>query len=360
MTIHKENELQAPPINTGRVLYYDVLRVLAAVAVMVIHIVGYKFSAVAPTTRAWNVLNLADAAASWAVPVFFMLSGALLLSREYTLKKLYGKKILRIITCFVFWSAVYALWEFYKHRSLKGSVIEFIQGPDHMWFLFAIVGLYLFVPVLKKVVEDEATLRYFLILMFVISIVFNGAVVLLSPFSETKAKFLFGLIRQAGIQYVPANTFYFVFGYYLSSHSITKKQRRFIYIGGIVGFLFTAAGGAAASIYLKKPVAMFLANNALGICLQAIGIFVLAKQLFSAKRLPKKVQSALAYLADISFGAYLVHFLVILLLERFLNLHALRFHTLFSIPLLTIIVAVISFGISALLNRIPIVKKYLV
>lgn len=360
MTILKEKELQATPLDTGRVVYYDVLRILAAVAVMVIHIVGYKFSATAPTTRAWNVLNLADAASSWAVPVFFMLSGALLLSREYTLKKLYGKKILRIITCFVFWSAVYALWEFYRHRSLKGSVIKFIQGPDHMWFLFAIVGLYLFVPVLKKVVADETALRYFLILMFVISIVFNSAVSLLYPFSETKAKFLFNLIKRAGIQHMPANTFYFVLGYYLSTHSITKNRRRFIYIGGIVGFLLTAAGSAAVSMWLKKPITVFLANNALGICLQAIGIFVLAKQLFSAKQLPLKVQSALAFLADISFGAFLLHLLVVILLERFFNLHALRFHTVFSIPLLTIIVAVISFSISALLHRIPIVKKYLV
>ena len=91
MAVENVTTVQAEPNTTGRTVYFDVLRVLAAVAVMAIHVVAYKFSEVATTTFAWNMLNLTDVAATCAVPVFFMLSGALLLSREYSLKKLYGK-----------------------------------------------------------------------------------------------------------------------------------------------------------------------------------------------------------------------------------------------------------------------------
>lgn len=64
-------------------------------------------------------------------------------------------------------------------------------------------------------------------------------------------------------------------------------------------------------------------------------------------------------LSQYSFGAYLAHPAVIEFLAE-LGLDSLTFSPAASIPVIAVIVFVISFGISAVLNHIPVLKKYIV
>ena len=85
-----------------------------------------------------------DSAVRWAVPVFVMISGALFLpsERKVPLGRLYGKTILRVGTCFVFWSAFYAV----VHCVIMGKgkwtfINQLLRGHYHMWYIFAIIAL---------------------------------------------------------------------------------------------------------------------------------------------------------------------------------------------------------------------------
>lgn len=65
-------------------------------------------------------------------------------------------------------------------------------------------------------------------------------------------------------------------------------------------------------------------------------------------------------LAKYSFGAYLVHALVIEQLNIRFGLNTLSFNAVFAVICIGVLVFTISFAISAVLNKIPVVKKYMV
>lgn len=77
-----------------RVGYFDILRIVSIFFVIVIHVTSVGLRLCETATPAWNVNWLLNSVSHWAVPVFFMVSGALFLepSRGLTLKKLYKKK----------------------------------------------------------------------------------------------------------------------------------------------------------------------------------------------------------------------------------------------------------------------------
>lgn len=104
-----------------------------------------------------------------------MISGALFLGREITLSKLFKKSIFRIGTAFLFWSVLYACWCFFithEKNSIREMVMSIVKGHYHMWFLFMIVGLYLVVPLLNKIVENQKLAVYFVVLAFLFAFLF--------------------------------------------------------------------------------------------------------------------------------------------------------------------------------------------
>ena len=65
-------------------------------------------------------------------------------------------------------------------------------------------------------------------------------------------------------------------------------------------------------------------------------------------------------LSKYSFGAYLVHVFVIEAVDVIFGINTLSFNPVGTVICIGIIVFVISFTISAVLNQIPVIKKYIV
>ena len=126
-----------------------------------------------------------------------------------------------------------------------------------------------------------------------------------------------------------------------------------IYIAGITGFVATVLMSLYASHFKGEPVGSFYASHSVNVMCEAIAMFVLLKAKFNW---PSKI---IRTLSQYSFGAYLVHDAVRLLLSK-LGLHSLTFNPVISIPVISAIVFVISFTISAVLNRVPVLRKYIV
>lgn len=78
----------------NRIEYLDLLRILASIAVVIIHICSSKWYAINSNTNEWSILNIYDSLSRWAVPVFVMISGAIFLSSDYSIEKLYKKIVL--------------------------------------------------------------------------------------------------------------------------------------------------------------------------------------------------------------------------------------------------------------------------
>lgn len=227
---------------TGRVVYFDYLRILATLAVVIIHCSGKGTSEITPFES--NILSTYYSLAQWAVPAFIMISGALFLGKDISLGRLFKKNILRIATAFLFWSVLYACWRLFvthEKHGVREFVISIIKGHYHMWFLFVIVGLYLIVPFLNKIVENQRLAVYFVVLAFLFSFLFPQAIELLGVKFVGPAQILGEFISKFRLEFVLGYSGYFVLGYLISKIELSKRAEIVIYLLGILGAVITIA-----------------------------------------------------------------------------------------------------------------------
>lgn len=339
----------------GRQTHLDILRVVATFAVIVIHVASSARVSVMSDSEAWQVFNFYDGISRWCVPIFVMISGALFLSKDRPLGVIYRKHILRIATAFIFWSLIYVLVMFFEGYPLEDCIATFFSGYWHLWFLPMIIGLYMIVPFLRKFVGQTTLLKYFIILAFVFAILIPQAVFTLSLVNADYADAFYHLLDRSQFCFVLGYTLYFVLGYYLSNVELSKTASRLIYGVGIVGFVATVVlfGLTTARFGIDNAA---VDNFALGVFFESVTVFVWFKNSFAKFKFSERVKKIFRVLAKYSFGAYLVHILILMALQSL----GLELNAMVMVPLFSVIIFGGSFLFSALLHQIPIVNKYLV
>ena len=138
-------------------VYADGMRVVAIFAVISIHSAAtgvIQYGKLDETQ--WWCANFVDSMCRWAVPVFIMLSGALILDplRQVTLLVFYKKRLKRVGIPLLAWSTFYFFWSATYHGlevTTKYVIDALLNGltHNHLYFLFIILGLYMITPVLR-------------------------------------------------------------------------------------------------------------------------------------------------------------------------------------------------------------------
>ncbi len=352
----------------SRVLWLDLLRVTAIFAMVLLHVCTGNFQGLDsawrtadPTGFSWQVLHIFDCLTRFCVPVFCMISGVFFLDpdREMPFKKLFSKNIRRVVLAFVATSAVYAL----LGPVIRGNALSFstlvsvvkngVLGHYHLWFLLMLIGFYLIVPLLRKICAERKSMEYFLLLTFLFTFVYNAA--LLIPGIRSVAAVQAG---NMSVNLTAGFTGYFVLGSYLTRFPLGEKARRWVYLGGAAALLLTIAAGGILSLVTgvaEDALYGYLLPNTL---LEAAAVFLLFQQLFSNKTWSDKQEKVILTLSRYSFGVYLTHDLFNMLLHR-LGVTALTISPILMVPVLTAVVLAASIGLTALLYRIPVLKKYI-
>lgn len=343
----------------ARMLYLDVLRVAATFSIMMIHVSAREWNGVVRAGD-WMACDVYDGICRWGVPVFLMISGALFLGREIPLHRLYGKYILRIAAAFVFWTIVHtAAYVWMKHDS--GHLLDkLVNGPYHLWFLFVIIGMYMIVPLLNAIVRHRRLARYFLLLSLIFAFAAPQLSAVLSLFSPRYGAFLGTVTSNLQPNLVMGLTAYFVLGYVLNAAEWSARADRAILLLGIAGFCATVLLTKAVSGAGGEPNEMFYSYRSLTVLAEAVFVFALCKKLFSRVPAGNRTGTFLAALSKYSFGAYLVHVLVLELLGAVLGMDALPLVPALGIPLKTAAVFAVSFGVSAAIHRVPVLNRYIV
>lgn len=146
----------------GRLAYAELLRVVAMLAVIVLHVSGGWLESLPVGTTDWHALNMWDSLCRWCVPVFVMCSGMFLLDPQKALSwpSLFLRYILRMVTALLFWGAAYRLlYELaagtLSPASLPRALYAVILGntETHLWYLTMTIGLYLLTPLLRAFVR---------------------------------------------------------------------------------------------------------------------------------------------------------------------------------------------------------------
>ena len=345
----------------SRIYYFDILRIIAIVAVMALHIAGQNWRSTDVSTSEWMIFNVADSVTRWGVPVFVMISGALFLGGEKSIGQIYKKNVSRIAVALFTWSATYMIVSAcYNGIDANTMIKEFALGHFHLWFLYMIIGLYMIVPVIRPMTSSQKSVKYFLVIAFFVTFLIPEVVQILKLNHEFASSIVSGLLSHMSF-YVPLGYLgYFVLGYYLNQIQISLELELIIYLLGVCGFLFTVFATGYVSRHLGEAYDAFYYNLTCNVLFESISIFVLAKKRLSKLCSRIKIRKIVLVLSSWSFGAYLVHALVLEEFDRRFLLNTMSYHPAITVPMLLILVGVISFAVSALLNCIPVIKKWIV
>ena len=137
---------------------YDVLRVLSMLGVVYLHTAAGSLRSFSYHSL-WNFSNLITVMVTPAVPLFFMMSGALLLSEEKTgdLGQLFRRRIPKVLVPLLCWSAVSLGYNFLRGdpQAALTSLSRLLNTPVLVpyWFLYALIPMYLISPLLKAMTD---------------------------------------------------------------------------------------------------------------------------------------------------------------------------------------------------------------
>jgi len=342
---------------TNRIVYLDYLRVFATLAVMILHISAQKWYTTDVNSFDWKTFNFFNSIVRWGVPVFVMISGALFLNRDLSVQKIFSKYVLRLLLAFGVWSAIYAGFAEGDTLTRAGMLLE---GHYHMWFLPMIAGLYICLPFIKAIISSEKRLQYYLALAFLFAFVKPEMLNLAGDFASVSLLRNVQIIHKQAdnmnMQLVLGYASYFVLGYYLDKVNLSKTKRIAIYLLGAVGFATTILLDLFVALKTQKSCGTYYNYFTVNVLLESIAVFTWVKY----RKGKAKTQPLIGKLSKLSFGAYLVHTLVIEQLDAQLGLNTLSCNAVFSVMGLGLIVFVTSFAVSLILNRIPLAKDYIV
>lgn len=346
----------------NRIEGLDLLRVLAILCVVFIHTmpseiqdIGY-FNSLSESSKIFYFACFA--VGRLGVPLFMLLSGYLLLSREYNsenTKKFYKENFLSLLLTWEIWIFIYNLlvtWfrgsDF--HMSVVVKNMFFVEAVTHdvfnAWYMEMILGIYLFIPFLSRVLktmsnrEIAGLLTIFFIYLFIVPT--------LNQFRSTDLACSLDLNFSGGIY-----GFYLIAGYLLKRYENQFRN----------AFKPLAIPAGLACITALVLLQM-LANTAdhlyllwYDFCLLPIAsmlIFVYFRDVSSVN-----LRGLITNISTCSFGIYLFHIVYLALFwhyETFDNL----FSDKLRIFLLFISAFILSFISVMILKKIPHLGKLLV
>ncbi len=335
-----------------KLIWADNLRAVATMAIIMLHAsagILTQFGKVPDST--WQIGCLYNGIVRFGVPVFVMLSGVFLLDREYPLFDFLKRRFTRILYPFLFWSLAYIAVSLY-FKQLHGYTFELtktstwigtqlLNGSSyHFWYIYMILGLYLFIPILGKWIRNcpRKEIYYFLIIWF-------GSQLLNLPVMETyKPKLRLDYFTDYGG--------YLVLGYLLSKLSFANINRKktIAFLLFILGAGYTVGITYYLSYLQHKTAGNWFNPLSPNIMLMAATVFLFFKNLTIKNPI---MINTLGFISRYSFGIYLVHVLVLSRMANWFGIHWNCTHPALAIPLTTIMCLIISATIIFLINKLP-------
>jgi surface polysaccharide O-acyltransferase-like enzyme len=331
------------------------LKVISLFAVIVLHtasplLMDFKKANVGN----WLIADFYNALVRFAVPVFVMISGALLLHREYELGDFLKRRLTRIIWPFLFWSLIYIGYSWYNEdiaftgdawANTRIILHQLKYGAYyHLWYVYMLIGLYLFIPIISKFVRNasEKEILYFLLVWFVVI-----------SFSRP---YLSRFQPRIDVHYFAGYLGYLVLGHYLAFKELPGGPKIPLMIYFLVCLASITAGTYFISVNNKHLSTLMYEPLGPFIILYASGIFLLARVM--VLKLPETIAKIRDLAGGLTLGIYLCHALFLSLLsDEGVNYSICN--PVFSIPLTALVCFLLSFLLIFVISKIPFIGKYI-
>lgn len=362
------------------IFYYDFLRALAIIGIISCHAAaGFVTKADTSNIIPWGFSVIFNNFRAFSIPIFVMLSGALLINKDYEVLTFIKKKFNRIFIPYIFWvvmSILFVMSTTYlaKHTGLLDSIsintiINIITGGSGIgriyWFIWMILVVYVVLFIMNKIIKkakiknlsDSKLIKSIIILFIIYSIC-----VTLNLFD----------IRGYTLLYYITFVGYGVLGYYLAKTDFTKfriSEKTILILSLILSILFYGLlifKTMTLTIQAQHPstVDFFDIIN----LILAVNGFLFFRYFEEYKgKITSSIYNKIRYgfcgklissLSKCSFGIYLNHIIILNIIKILVFDSALANHNpIKCIPFLIIVVLIISWIITLVMSKIPYIKK---
>lgn len=341
----------------GHLAFLDVIRVVACFLVVLLHVSSTHFYNL---NEYWLIFVSYDSISRMCVPLFFMLSGFLLMDSDITsLFKFYYRRYIRILIPFGIICILYYFAPTYKNFTIGQYAYYSLNYyvDYHLWYIYVLVGLYLTFPFFIKIAHGEKGLK--------LALTYTGiwffAFVLFTPFLRY---FRFEFDIMPNINYILPNGgmeylvyeyypnvfmnfnlfpfFYGFMGYFLCGWFVKLTYKRYsllcYFISGIIcvcATLLIMYFTHRFSHALLRPNELFYENLSPFVFLQAVSFFILCTAV-------TKEYPFIRELADKSFWIYLLHLLYLRFVQALWPLPA-DYAAIWALPLMSCAVFAVSY-----------------
>ena len=342
------------------VYYYDLIKVIAAFMVCFYHLGVLDVGTVQDAFYIPNFNKLTLNLCAMSVPLFFMVNGALMLRRTYSIKKLIFRTV-KIIVLYLVWVVILGKIGKIFFGIEELTIMEVAKGHRttmsvHLWFLRTIAILTMMVPFLKWIYDrpSKGMLYILLVLMFIFPFLYNYFVLGIKWLSISGSSNL----SVTGI-FTMYSVLYFILGKIISDKSTRecetgKNHLGLAIIAIIVGWLLV---GIEVTLWSNLNGAVYDGVNSsfptIGALLMAVGTFYILSKL--PNELNQKWLNILKIFADNIMGVYIFHTVLVSVVLGVVE------HTVsvFGAAFLTVLIMLITTLITMGLKQIPLIKKLL-
>ena len=308
----------------------DLLRVIACYMVMQIH--TGEFFYIGP---GGNVLNTPDAhTVGWynslfrvCVPLFVVISGFFLFPVGDN-PTFFKKRLSRVVVPFVLWCILYAFYFYFTTNVSLGDTLNHIwhipvnYGTEvgHLWFVYMLIGIYLFAPILSPWIEkaDKKGMELYLIIW---------AVALSLPFIHLVFPEVLGECfwnRTPLLYYFSGLLGYVILAAYIKKFHMEAKSWNLP-----LGLVLIVVGYAITAGFFEQRLATEKMVNTLelswgfdtiNVAMMTTGIILIFKNITFGNS-NSLIVKVIAGISSISYGAYLAHIMVLNFYYNLINPH---------------------------------------
>lgn len=333
----------------------SLLRIIATLAVILLHtcstLIDNPDKFTVNETQSLVMTFIRDAM-RWSVPVFFMLTGILLLNKnkEITPQMCVKKYAFRMVLALLVFGIPFAMMQIFMETkkisvSMIGDSLLAVINDDgwkHLWYIYVLIGIYLMFPVIKKFTDNasESEFKFVMLGLFIFNFV--------TPFIDGICGTTIGVTLP-----VTYPVFYLFIGKYLSENTpklFRKKSTTLICLIVII------CGLLLIEIFIPSILGAVRSYSSPIIALIACIMYLL----FKGISFSDETGSRLWKLDRICFGAYIVHPFFIHLFYKFFGLTPLSL-SVWPVMIVVFFIgfAVMAFTASFILSLIKPLKKYI-
>lgn len=341
-------------IEEKRKYWIDFLKIIACLFVVVNHNLIYLFEYSGYNSFSHLFYSILMGIVKISIPLFLMITGYLLLSRNDNYEKII-KRIFRVLIPLVIMTIIYSFLYIEKGNiTIFGVFKQFFKGPINasLWYLYALIGIYLCVPFIKRMIKGFKDKDY---LFFLICFLILPSFI---PIIEKEFSLEVSDFFVAGS--FPLIVSYLVAGIYLTKIKLNKKYFFISILLFIVSTVFSI-------FYMYKPylemgiLSYFYDSwNNLFTVLSGLSFFYIFRYVFENKNFNETLKNILGLGSNVSFGIYLIHVIISQLLFNSSFIKAIfLFNSYIGIVIFCIIAFVFSGALVYCLKQVPVVKKFL-